>query len=285
MSNMFNPNGFGGYGYPGFQQNQQPGVSYQYNTRPQARMTQPLTESEIKQLRSNGGTFDLNITPEDSLRAICTHKDRSQILLQDTGEGQSFCPICGEKFNLVYSDESQVQEAVSVILDVLQTIKTTYLDIPEETARNFFMVIPLLKKIPGLYKIAMSNFSQYDNTGMNAQNGSAFGFNALNAFASPAYGMGVGMPMGNMNPAFGQQPMAPNYGYAQPMNNMGYQQPFQQMGYNPNGNPFVADQQNCQQPPQAQQSTPQQPAQNQTQSGNNQQQSGDVVKTQRVFNV
>lgn len=273
-NNMMGFNGYQMGGYP-----PQPGM--QYAPRPTAKMTQTLTAEQIKSLRNNGGTFDLNISPEQGLKAICTHKENGNIVLVENSDGTVTCPICGANFTLCYLENNQVEEVVRAVTDVIQSVKTMYLDIPEEMAKNYMMVLPLLEKLPKLYEISRNNFNMYDQSNVTNQTGNMFGFNALNAFASPAFATMPGM-MGNGNPAFGMNMAAPmNPGF---MPQAGF---MPQPGYpqQPVGNPFMyndpgyqaqVQQNQMQQPPQ------QAPAQNQN---DNQQQTGDTVKQQRVFNV
>ena len=116
-----------------------------------------------------------------------------------------------------------------------------YLDIPEETAKNYFPIIPLIDKIPQLYVIAMNNFKKYDGSNMVQQNNSPYGFGMLNMLTSPM------MPMNGMypqQPQMGfapqqqmpgyqpQQPMMPGFAPQQPQ--MNFAQP-QMAGYNPFG--------------------------------------------------
>ena len=262
-----NTMGFGGYGQGGAYQ--QPGM--QYNPRPQAKMTQTLTAEQIKKLKGSSGTFDLHISQTDMWRAICTHKENGNIVLvEDATDGTVTCPICGEKFVLSYLEDKDVKQATDLTIDILQSIKTMYLDIPEEMANQYFQMIPLIKKLPELYKLARNNFNIYDQSNPVMQTGSMFGFNALNAFTSPAYGMQ--QPMMGVNPAmmYAPQPQA-GMPYANPMmggNPFGYNdgaayqaQPVQQPAAQPVAQPAAAP-------------APQQSAQDAAQ-----------VTNQKVFNV
>lgn len=257
MFNNFQNNGgyMNGYGYP------QPGM--QYAQRPQAKMTQTLTPEQIKQLKNNGGTFNLHISQTDMWRAICTHKENGNIVLVENGDGTVTCPICGATFSIVSSDQQTVQDAAKIVSDVLQTIKTMYLDIPEEMATQYFQILPLLEKMPQLYNIAMSNFNKYDNPNQMQAGNSMYGFNALNAITNPAFGMG--MPMYQPQPGYQQQPM----GYAPMMM--------------PQQNPFGAYPQMPGMMPTVEQAPQTQPATNNAEQpkGNDQQQ----VVQQKTFNV
>ena len=255
-----NNNNFGGgMGYP-----QYPNPGVQYAPRQQAKMTQTLTAEQIKKLRGTGASFDLHISQPEMWKAICTHKENGNIVLVENADGTVTCPICGETFTVSYLDNNQVAEAVAIVNDICQSVKTMYLDIPEEMATQYFQIIPLLNKLPKLYEIAKNNFNMYDQSNPVMQGNSAFGFNALNAFTSPAFGQGM---MGG-NPALynpGYVPQPQYYGVPQqPVGN-----PF---GYNDPGYQVQVPQQNQQQPAQTQQQTPT------AQDNNN-------VNAQKVFNV
>lgn len=271
--NNFNNQMNQGYGY-GMYPNQ-PGT--QYGQFPTAKMTQPLTPEQIRELRSTGSGFSLKVDPIEILRSHCTHKDNGNIALMKNGDGSSTCTICGAKFNLVDKDIEEVQAVVQAVIDILQSVKTYYLDIPENYVKDYFNMIPYLEKLPQFFEVALHNFAKYENGAFLNQNNNMFGFQMLNALTSPGYGqigggMMTGQPQMGMAPAYQPQPqfvqqpqMAPGYnpfGGVQPMN-QGYVQP--------------------QQPAQQAPAQPQQPAQQEQPAGqqNNTQQ---VVST-KSFNV
>lgn len=204
------------YGVPN-----QPGMTYGYNygyARPQAKYTQPLTQDQITKLRQNPSTFDLKVEQEDIWRAVCTHKEKNgQTTLVKNSDGSWTCTICGETFNLCESSKEEVEAAVKVLIDMLQTSKTVYLDAPDNLIAQYYQVIPLLKKFPELWKRAMDNFAMYDNNGNNLnQMGPGYsGFNAMyNLLTNPYAGYaqnGYGAPMpGYPQAPMYQQPVDPN---------------------------------------------------------------------------
>ena len=223
MYNNYNPMGTG----------YTPG--YQYQQIPQARCTQPLTAEQIKQLKNKAPAFTLQADPIDIMKSICTHKENGNFTLMDNGDGTVTCSICGETFSLLDISKEDVETATNTVKDVLQSIKTYYLDIPEETAKNYFPIIPLIDKIPQLYMIAMNNFKKYDGSNMVQQNSNPYGFGMLNMLTSP-------MPMNGMyqQPGFmPQQPVQmPGYMPQQPQMNYAPQQPVQMPGYAQGYNPF-----------------------------------------------
>lgn len=167
---------------------------------------QTLTAEEIESLKQTTEEFTLGITNKDRLISICMHRDLNgkSTLSPDPVTGDVKCLICGEQFQLVdRCKEEDIETAVQNLLDILQTTKTLYVDMPSDAARSFYTVIALIKKIPGLYKISTDNFSKHENA-MNQAWGFSGGGNMLNEYNALAYNfynpyMGMGMP---------QQPMA-----------------------------------------------------------------------------
>lgn len=236
--------------YNNFNQNQygvmpnQMGTQYgQFQT---AKMVQPLTPEQIKQLKSSGGNgFNLKVDEIEFLRARCTHKENGNIALIRNNDGTSTCPICGARFTLLDKDAEEVRDITSMIIDVLQSVKTFYLDIPENYVLEYFNMLPYLEKLPQFYDVAIHNFAKYESGSFLNQNNNMYGFQMLNAVTSPGFG-NMGMqpqvnPYGAPNMG-----MQPNMGYAQPQGayanpfgggaamqpqpNMGYGQP-QPMAY------------------------------------------------------
>lgn len=215
MNNYYNPQ----QGY----YNQ--GMPQMYAPLPSAKMTQVLSKEEMNELRQNSSAFNLMIEPIEFKRAVCTHKNNGQITLLDVdGAGRVQCEICQEEFTLVNLDQDQVREIVDSFLSVLQTIKTYYLDIPEDYVQRLFKMIPLVKKVPGLYQIALSNWQKYNKDDGLMQGNNPYGFNALNMITGGMFGgnmMGMGYPQQQypQQPQYVQQPQ-----YGQPQ--------FQQPQYN-----------------------------------------------------
>lgn len=210
---------------------------FQYAQMSQPKMTQTLTPEQINRLRQSGGGFSLQIPENEMLAALCTHKNNGQFDMIRNQDGTVTCKICGQTFNLLKRDQAEVKEATEVILDFLQSTKTMYLDIPEETARQYFQIIPLVNRLPALYKLAVDDFAKYNgNSDLYNQNANSGGFSALANLVSPAMGMGMPVMGGGMMPGYNGYP---NMGYQQPQ-----QMPMQPMQQAPvqqtpmGGNPF-----------------------------------------------
>ena len=228
---MFNNNGVPVYGY---------GYA---NPQPKARMTQPLTDEQIAKLQQTDGAFSMKVDQEDLWRSACTHKrkDNGMSTLVQNTDGSYTCTICHETFNLCDSDKSEIEGAVKTIVDMLQTIKTVYLDAPEELIVQYMQQIPLLKKMPQLWDRAMKNFALYDNT-MNPLNPiNNPGMSSFAAMQNLLYNPYAFNPMGATAPmaapyGYQQQPMMASAPVAAPMAApYGYQQPMM----DPNANPMA----------------------------------------------
>ena len=208
---MYNNNFYGGaYGMPG-------GMMYAQNyQRPQ--MTQPLTPEEMNILADKGGAFSTKVTQEDMLKAYCTHKKNGAIVIMQNPDGSLTCPICGETFDQTSLEKADIEADVKKVIDDIQNIKLTYLDIGTEVARQYFPIIPLLAKLPQLAVMASNNFAKYEQGSAMINGGnSPYGFAQFNNL------MNGGMMYGQPQMMYPQpQPM-----YQQPMG-FGQQIPAQQ---------------------------------------------------------
>ena len=124
LNGMYANNNIGGYMPSGYTQQQQV----------QPKMQNVLTPDEIKSLRKTVDKFSLGLTQEEVLRGRCTHKDENGVeTLKDNGDGTVTCTICGYTFDpLQNCTEQEIQGMVDNIIDVLQTIKLLYIDIPTD---------------------------------------------------------------------------------------------------------------------------------------------------------
>ena len=225
---MFNNNAnYVGYGMDPYAVGAQ-----QYPSVTQAKFSQPLTAQDMAELQNKSEKFSLSIDPIDLKRSYCTHKKGHEIVLRPNDDGTFTCAICGETFSLVEANEEVIKEAIKTVKDILQSIKTYYLDIPEESTMEFFPILPLLDKVPKFYQQAVNNFNKYNGAGFNMNNDPYR--QSWNLFAS-VVGPNAGAPIPGFNPMGGyQQPMGyqpqpapvapqmvPGYGYQQPAyNNM-----------------------------------------------------------------
>ena len=237
---MFDANNNNGFmnGY-GMQQPTMNGFNYGgFQQQPVQKFNNPLTEEQIKRLQQKGSEFSLGITEEEWLRGICNHRSAdgtSDMLTYDPATGIAKCTICGYQFRPIDSKTESIDTIegdVERIIDILQTIKLMYVDLPGEAAKEYFQIIPLLNKIPKLFEFAAKNMAkhetniwQYNGRNMGAVNmfnnlSSLFGMgmNPMNPGMAPNMGMNpaMGQPMPGMMP---QQPMMGNPAFQQPMSN------------------------------------------------------------------
>lgn len=235
-----------------------PPYGYQPQAASPAKFTNTLTAEEIKSLRQNTEAFSLGLTNEERLRGICFHRDESgKETLRENADGTVTCTICGKTFVPVMDlNPESVEGAINNLVDILQTTKMLYLDMPEEAAREYYQIIPLIEKCGKLYEIASKNFIKHEQwqnysfsgnpTTMNLYNMMAGGF----AFGGSQYGnpmmqqqqmaapMGAG-PMGSAPIANGYVPMGSNgFGYTQTPPQAGYQPQVNGYAYQPS-NPYV----------------------------------------------
>lgn len=218
-------NNMGGFAPSGYGQQQSVPVQKTKNA---------LTPEEIKSLRKNVGTFSLALTREEVLRGICTHKDENGAeTLRENADGSVTCSVCGYTFDPKQNcTEDILQGYVADIVDVLQTIKLLYIDIPAETAREYFQLIPLIEKIPKLFKVASENFNRHENSLNYRYNGTPSTINLYQMLNNGSLNTGYAtqmpyqqQPMYN-DPMMAQQPVGMGMPYQQPQfqqsNGFGY---------------------------------------------------------------
>lgn len=199
------------------QPQQQAGYFYQPQPAKAAMMKNPLTPEEVAELQKNRSTgFTMTVNQLDFTAAACTHKTKDHGMQTiDNPDGTVTCKICGATFRPVELSTAQVAEATQNLLDILQSIKYFYVDIPDSVAKEFFQIIPLLEKTPQLYDIAVNNFNSYvsgNNNGIQYANGQQNGFAMLNALGTGAMYQGFGSmqgqgyaPQGYVPPQYQQQ--------------------------------------------------------------------------------
>ncbi|MCM1142276.1 MAG: hypothetical protein NC453_27210 [Muribaculum sp.] len=210
------------------------GYVYNPTGQMQTKQSSTLTQDEYTRLMKKDNGFSLALTETDVLRGVCNHRtmDGMQDTLAQEPDGSVRCQVCGYSFRPMDAATTQedVKEACALVIDILQTIKLLYIDMPVNTQREFFQIIPLIEKVPQLFELAVKNFSKHENYGawnyrgqnMSAMNLFSMLSGALNAGApmmgQPMMGgMGMGMPMGQPmgmgapmmgNPAFQMDPNA-----------------------------------------------------------------------------
>lgn len=215
------------------QMNQQPFYSgYSYGARPAPRCTQPITPELQKLLNQQSNELDIRISNTDKIKNWCTHKEPTtgRIALVENGDGTVTCRVCGETFHMVDSmTREQVQALCNQMVDVMQTIKTMYLDSPEEFTKAYWQTISMVLKLPELWDRAYKNFTTYES-----YTGNVFQSNPnINSFAAANGILGGFNIFGGQQPNgfFGQSQMWPQ-AQPQPQPQMGMPQtaPMPNMG-------------------------------------------------------
>jgi hypothetical protein len=210
----------GGYAYNGFQG--QPQATQKFNN--------VLTAEQIKRLQQNTEQFQIGLTEEEMLRAVCNHRSAdgmSDSLVFDKMTGVARCQICGYEFRPADSSESieNIKDAVERVIDYIQTVKIMYYDFPASAAQEYFPIIPLLNKLPKLFEFAAKNMSKHEAYGWAYNNYNMGAVQMLNNLNSMFGGMGYQQPM--MNPQ--AQYQAPQFQQQAPaMNPFNMQQPMGQ---------------------------------------------------------
>ena len=202
------------------------GYVYGGMAQPMQKFSNPLSADEIKRLQQKGQQFSLNVTEEEMLRGICNHRNAEgtgDTLVFDPITGEARCTICGYKFKPIEANVSpeEIKEDVERIVDILQTIKLMYIDLPADAAKEYFPIIPLIEKVPQLFEFAAKNMTkhetynwQYANRNMgavsmfnNLQN--IFGAGMMAQPQQMGFNPAMGQPQMGFNPAMGQ----PGFGY------------------------------------------------------------------------
>lgn len=162
---------------------QQPVAAYQ-----PVKRTNLISKDDANKLRANVEAFNLGLTHEEILRAACNHYDPDSGLLElrevENEPNVYQCAICGYRF--MPKDgltKEELDEAVQGIEDVLQTIKLMYVDAPEKPLTEYMAIIPLLKKLPKLYRIAADNNAKYEG-GNATYSGNISAFNVFSNLLS-----------------------------------------------------------------------------------------------------
>lgn len=281
METMYNNNG-GYYGQQNMGGYYDPTAMYagNYNAYTPQPVQAPqnvnaLTNEEIQSLKASrpSNAIDINVTNDDVLRSMCTHKYNGRDVVQslNDGSGDVWCPICNERWNQSTLEKEELQSLIDKLISQMQNAKWIG-DLPVNVAREYFQIIPLLKKYPEVQRYAMSNFNKYFNQNPygNVQDASIYGiYNSLfgpnyNAYTQPVYcaqpayqypyqpNVNIQAPVVNpcVNPMqaqtipYGMNQAAPNQQMNQQANiMMNNQQPPQQM------NQAVPNQQPTYQPP------------------------------------
>ena len=201
------------------------------------KATNWLPPETIALLKKGVEQFNIGVTDEDIARGQCNHIDPAtgQLAVIPDGDGSNgyTCPICGTHFNANNYTAEDVKNATDLILDILNTIKISYLSLDPSAARDYFQIIPFIEKIPKLFEVALNDVKRYEGLSGFVNNGASLNpFTAFNMMMAPGF-MG-----GYQNPGYGYgqygapapapAPQAPMNGYAAP--NPGFNPMYGQYG-------------------------------------------------------
>lgn len=186
-----------------------------------------LTPDQIKSLQQKDAQFSLGLTEEEILRGVCNHRNLEgdgDALVYDPVTGEARCTICGYTFKPVEQGitPEEIKDSVANVIDLLQTIKLMYVDLPAQAAKDYFPIIPLLEKIPQLFEYAAKNMTKHDAYNWQYSNrnmGTMAMFNNLTNMFGAMNGMQYQQPQ-FQQPMMGQPAGFPNAAYAQ--NPFGY---------------------------------------------------------------
>ena len=175
------------------------------NSQP-TKISNLLTEEEIRELQKNNENFSLGLTTMDTYRSACTHRQPDGLhdsLTYDRTTGIARCTICGYEFEPLDANTTyeEIVDYCHKLQNVLQTIKLMWPDIPA-SAREFFYSIGLIDKIPKLFEFAAKNFNKNELDLWNANYSSMAGMNLLNNLGNI-----LGATQQQFSYGYGQQPM------------------------------------------------------------------------------
>lgn len=212
------------------------GAQPMYGQATQSVRKNVLTDAQIDMLQQNNNEFNMGLTETEVLKAKCNHrvKDGTADSLIELPDGTCQCTICGYKFKPIDAgvDREKLQNAVDDVVDIAQTIKLLFIDLPEPAGSEFMQIIPLMMKLPQIFDMAVKNYSKHDTNPYgnmaNRNLGTAALFQAITGYMNQPYYQQapVQQPYVDPNAAAYAQPQyfntAPQYGYgAVPTNGFG----------------------------------------------------------------
>lgn len=184
-----------------------------FNNIPVPTYQNSLTGEEIQILKNDrpSTNIDLSIDRNDVLRSICNHKDngRDVVMRVNDGSNDVYCPICRARWNPDIKTKEEVQELVEDLVNQMQVAKWIG-DYPNEVAREYFPMIPMLKKYPELHEYAVRQYDKLANAVAVHPAQDASVYNMFNALTSPQmYGYYNQQPAPQPPMGYYGQPAAP----------------------------------------------------------------------------
>ena len=190
----------------------------------EVQVTNPMTKEDLELLKPVKNAFNMNIDPVDVARAKCPHKNATKLLINPIGGGNMVkCSQCGAEFDLTIRSKEDIEASVNNLVNFLEQMKLYAVNFDEEFYKDYMMMIPLLRKAPNLYEMAVQNFTEVVRQTSNSQTVAPNANPAFNRFGFDAY---QDIFNGNYGARYNvynqQQPVMP---MAQPMAQPGYYDP------------------------------------------------------------
>ena len=190
----------------------------------EVQVTNPMTKEDLELLKPVKNEFNMNIDPVDVARAKCPHKNATKLLINPIGGGNMVkCSQCGAEFDLTIRSKEDIEASVNNLVNFLEQMKLYAVNFNEEFYKDYMMMIPLLRKAPNLYEMAVQNFTEVVRQTSNSQTVAPNANPAFNRFGFDAY---QDIFNGNYGARYNvynqQQPVMP---MAQPMAQPGYYDP------------------------------------------------------------
>lgn len=190
----------------------------------EVQVTNPMTKEDLELLKPVKNEFNMNIDPVDVARAKCPHKNATKLLINPIGGGNMVkCSQCGAEFDLTIRSKEDIEASVNNLVNFLEQMKLYAVNFDEEFYKDYMMMIPLLRKAPNLYEMAVQNFTEVVRQTSNSQTVAPNANPAFNRFGFDAY---QDIFNGNYGARYNvynqQQPVMP---MPQPMAQPGYYDP------------------------------------------------------------
>jgi len=190
----------------------------------EVQVTNPMTKEDLELLKPVKNEFNMNIDPVDVARAKCPHKNATKLLINPIGGGNMVkCSQCGAEFDLTIRSKEDIEASVNNLVNFLEQMKLYAVNFDEEFYKDYMMMIPLLRKAPNLYEMAVQNFTEVVRQTSNSQTVAPNANPAFNRFGFDAY---QDIFNGNYGARYNvynqQQPVMP---ITQPMAQPGYYDP------------------------------------------------------------
>ena len=154
----------------------------------EVQVTNPMTKEDLELLKPVKNEFNMNIDPVDVARAKCPHKNATKLLINPIGGGNMVkCSQCGAEFDLTIRSKEDIEASVNNLVNFLEQMKLYAVNFDEEFYKDYMMMIPLLRKAPNLYEMAVQNFTEVVRQTSNSQTVAPNANPAFNRFGFDAY--------------------------------------------------------------------------------------------------